>query len=282
MKEIKLFYGRNAVISNLDIYQSIQSLNAENCDILYVHSSLNFGVPNSQLRKSDLLNALIEVIYSLRVDTIIFPTYTFSFCNNLMYDVELSKTPMGVLNEFFRKQPGVTRSDDPLMSNALYGKNDFLVKNIGFYSCGKDSTFDLLHNTRLRTKFLFLGPVLGDCFTYMHYLESLYNVPYRYEKNFVGQIKKKGIIYNAEYSLFVRYGNVFPGFGSLIYENILLERGTARKKLLGDAAITVVDELDASRIYGELIYSYPNFFIKDVFKEEEKIPHIPVNNMVSL
>ena len=70
-------------------------------------------------------------------------------------------------------------------------------------------TFDLIHRTSLNVKFLFLGPSIGDCYTYMHYKEERVNAPYRYNKTFKGIITDKGHSYEDSFDLFVRYSNAF-------------------------------------------------------------------------
>lgn len=282
MQKIDLFKSKNGWISNLDIYNTLKQLDADQTDVLYIHTSLSFGIPNLEIKKKALLQHLFAIIQSLHVKTIIFPTYTFSFCNGQDFDLQNSKTSMGVLNDYVRQQSGAIRSVDPLMSNVLLGEETALVTNIGTHSCGENSTFDLLHKTSKKVKFLFLGTLIGDCFTYMHYIEDRVRAPYRYNKKYSGKIINNGVETVVDYDLIVRYGNVFPGTGSYIYENILIERGIAKKVKVGDSSISIVDEPKAYETYVELITRYPNFFIKDVFNESEKTPHIPVENMISL
>jgi aminoglycoside 3-N-acetyltransferase len=242
MKEILLFTGKNGSVTNKDLFEALQKLGAQNADVLYIHTALKFGTPNLLIPKKQLLFEILEVIKSLNVSTLIFPTYTFSFCNGNIFDVQNSKTPMGLLNDFVRSQEGAIRSIDPLMSNVLIGKHKEFVTNIGNSSIGDNSTFDLIHRTSLNVKFLFLGPSIGDCYTYMHYIEERVNAPYRYNKCFKGIITDKGHSYEDSFDLFVRYSNAFPGAGSYIYENILIEREEAKRIALGDGLITITDE----------------------------------------
>jgi aminoglycoside 3-N-acetyltransferase len=282
MQSINIFKTDKGTLSNIMLFNSLLELGAKECDVLYVHSGLNFGIPNSELSKGELLNTIIGVLKELEVKTIIFPTFTFSFCNGKDYSINDSKTSMGVLNEYFRKLPNVKRSRDPLMSNALLGENEFLIDNIGKFSCGKDSTYDLLRNSNLKVKFLFLGPKIGDCFTYMHYLENLFEVPYRYEKEFSGNVLENNELKEVTYSLFVRYGNVFAGAGSYVYENILLERGIAKRLEFGNANITILSESEATQVYKDMLEVSPNFFLKDIYDVSKKTPHILLENMISL
>lgn len=281
MKELILFKDKsNNSITNKNIFAVLKEIEANKCDILYVHTALNFGVP--MVKRLELLEELFKIFNDLSIPTLIFPTYTFSFPNKTDYDVQNSKTSMGLLNEYFRKQPNVIRSIDPLMSNALLGKNAELVTSIGKNSCGKDSTFDLLHKTELNVKFLFFGTRPGDCFTYMHYIEDYLNVPYRYSRSFSGNISDNNKTYIDTYNLPVRYSNVFPGPGSYIYENIMLERGISKNIKIGDSQITILPEQAAFTLYHDLIQSYPCFFISAPFNEDEKTTDFNIENMVAL
>jgi aminoglycoside 3-N-acetyltransferase len=280
MQEKILFKNKvDAVITNLQLKEILHELNVQ-CDILYVHTALNFGIP--QIRRSELLEELFSIFISLEIPSLIFPTFTFSFPNGEDYDVQNSRTPMGIFNEYFRKQNGVIRSTDPLMSNALLGKHTRFISEIGKNSCGKDSTFDMLHKTELNVKFLFFGTRVGDCFTFMHYIENELHVPYRYARPFTGKIINNGEIYTDTYYLPVRYNNVIPGPGSYIYENILKERGIAKQISLGDSKITVVPEQAAFAIYQDIVQSYPCFFISEPFDETKKTNEFNVTRMVAL
>ena len=208
MDEVKLFLPKDGCwVTNKSLTEKLLSLGADQCETLYIHTALSFGQPNPELRKSALLGELLNVIKGLGVRTVCMPTFTFSFCNGLDYNPAASASRMGVLNEFFRKQEGVIRSADPLMSVALLGEDRDLVEGIGHVSCGENSTFDKLRH-RDGVKFLFLGPKIGDCLTYMHYLEWLYGVDYRYNRVFRGKVTVGERTTEEEYALFVRYNGV--------------------------------------------------------------------------
>jgi aminoglycoside 3-N-acetyltransferase len=281
MKEIVLFNSKKGRVTNTDFLKTLCSLEADKADVLYIHTALNFGVPGD-LRKKELLDSMYDALKETGVETIIFPTYTFSFCNGVGFNVQNSKTPMGLLNDFVRQKDEAHRSVDPLMSNVLIGKHTDFVTKIGKCSVGKNSTFDLLHHTDLTVKFLFLGPRIGDCFTFMHYIEERENVPYRYRRSFTGEITDGSSCYEDRYELFVRYGNVHPGSGSYIYENILLEKGIAKKKRIGDGAITILDEKPAYSCYVDLLKMSPSFYISEPFDETLKTTIFEVTNMVAL
>lgn len=261
MKEIKLFSDiNNHWVTNIELLNLLRSIGADDCKILYIHSSLSFGIPNSALKKKELLETLFETILELGVNTVCMPTFTFSFCNGNIYCPKTSVSRMGVLNEFFRKQEGVVRSNDPLMSVALYGEDKDLVEGIGHSSCGANSTFDKIRH-RDGVKFLFLGPKIGDCLTYMHYLEWLYSVDYRYERTFRGQVMTNGELSVEEYDLFVRYRSVIPNIASYVYEQRMYDHKTAQIVNCGNSTISIVDELSASSEYKTCLDENPYFFV---------------------
>ena len=205
------------------------------------------------------------------------PTFTFSFCNGLDYNPATSTSRMGVLNEFFRKQEGVIRSADPLMSVALLGEDQDLVTGVGHVSCGENSTFDKLRH-RDNVKFLFLGPKIGDCLTYMHYMEWLYSVDYRYNRVFRGNVIIGDKTSVEEYALFVRYKSVVPNTASYDYEQKMYDNGTAFVAKCGDGTISIVDEKDASVEYKKCLDENPYYFVdfeNDVFVKDKtfKLDH---------
>jgi aminoglycoside 3-N-acetyltransferase len=281
-KKVDLFISKKGNVTNHDFLRVLLDLGANNTDILYIHSALNFGAPNKALKKSEILECLAEVLLELHVDTLILPTYTFSFCNNERFDINATKTPMGVLNEYFRINVDSVRSCDPLMSNILIGKNDNLVNGIRKNSVGLGSTFDLLAKSNKVIKFLFMGPRIGDCFTYMHYIEADQKVPYRYYRDFSGTISKSGLTYEDTYSLFIRYENVLPGGGSYVYENILHEKKLSNSIQLGESKITVVEKNVAHSVYLDLLNLSPNFFIDEPFNTANKINDFKFRKMVAL
>lgn len=247
-------------ITSQFIYNSLVNLGAHDCEILFVHSALNFGPPNSDLKNKELLKILLETLRKLNVPTLCMPTFTFSFPNGKVYDPESSKSRMGALNEFFRKQEGVIRSHDPLMSVAAEGIFKELITNTGCYSIGENSTYDILHHSN-GVKFLFLGPRIGECFTFMHYLEWLYDVDYRYNRCFKGVVSSGGQEKIVEQNLFVRYNGVTPNDFSFLYEDEMIERHAAKRIKLGNGHLSIVEEKKASEIYKEKLLNNPHCFV---------------------
>jgi|694.fasta_scaffold21854_5 aminoglycoside 3-N-acetyltransferase len=281
MSNLVLFESSNGPITRTDFYEALCKSGAADAEVLYVHTALNFGQPSKSLSRSQLLGELVEAILELGVKTVCMPTFTFSFCNGLGFDVQRSKSQMGALNENFRKRFDAYRSEEPLMSVAAIGADLDLVTNLGVESTGSDSTFDKL-SKRDGVKFLFLGVHPGDCFTYMHYLEWKAAVPYRYNREFTGEITNNGLVSTVTKKLFVRYNGVVPNSASYTYGDLLQEQGHLQRVHLGDSNLSCVPLQPAENLYLDLLASNPNYFITDPFNPEKVNDEFNVTNMVAL
>ena len=156
MKDIAVFEDQDHKIYHVqDIVDILRSVEADKCDYLFVHTDISFGKP--LLKRKAYCSAFYECLRELGVGTLVFPAFSYSFNNGEDYDVLSSKTSMGALIEYIRKQPGVVRSLDPMLSLIAVGKDTNWLKNIyGNNSLGAGSGLDLLHHLP-NVKFLFLG-----------------------------------------------------------------------------------------------------------------------------
>lgn len=280
MKELQLFNTRDGWLTNTDILRALEKAGVADCKILFMHTALSFGNPNPALPKSVLLHELFQIILSLTVPTICVPTFTFSFCNGQDYNVTLSRSKMGVLNEYIRQLDGTMRSVDPLLSVALVGEHTGLVKTIGHHSIGENSTFHKLHACQ-DVKFLFFGASLSQCFTYLHFIEERESVPYRYNRDFTGKITDGNQVWEDTYTLFVRYNGVEPVTNGVL-EEYLLKNNLLQKIGCGDSFISAIDEPIAYNTVVEFLHADNNVFIRHPFKRTEVNEEFHVTDMVAL
>jgi aminoglycoside 3-N-acetyltransferase len=167
------------------------------------------------------------------------------------------------------------------MSVAAFGEDLDLVQDLGIQSTGKDSNFDKL-DSRSNVKFLFLGVHPGDCFTYMHYLEWKARVPYRYDREFTGEVVDNGVSSTVTKQLFVRYNGVTPNNASYTYGDLLLERGDLSKVNVGDSSLSAVSLESARDLYLSLLNDDPNYFITEPFNVANVSDTFSAHNMVAL
>lgn len=267
-------------VTTLDVIAALENVDAHKADVLFIHTELSFGTPVPGLKRAQLLGLLYECIQSLGVATVCLPTFTFSFCNGLDYDVQTSRSQMGALNEFIRQLPSAVRSVDPLMSVAMVGRDQDLVTNLGRSSCGKGSTFDKLHH-RERVKFLFFGTRPAKCMTYTHYVEEMLAVPYRYHRPFTGKVRDRERETVETYDLFVRYHGVVPVRDDR-FERELIAKGLVQVAPLGQTEVLSLDERVVYREVAQKIERDRNYFLDAPFDASHPSKEFAVQNMVAL
>lgn len=259
------------IITDEDIISTLKSVAADQCETLFIHSDIMFGRLIAGIKRKELLEVLFQTIEKLGVKNVIVPTFTYSFCNNENYDIEESKTTMGAFNEFIRKKEGRYRTIDPLLSISVPNKLKEKFSYISENSLGEGSAFDILHNMD-GVKFLFFGAEMGDCFTYVHYVEKMMEVPYRFDMPFDGIIifSDGSRQYRRQVINTQCYGIKLPPKYDY-FENEMEEKGFLKKKWLGDRYIACLAEKDAYREIKRKIDNNINYFLARPFKQSELI-----------
>src|SRR5206468_7558871 len=115
---------------------------------------------------------------------------SYSFCNGEPFDIRESPSTVGALSERFRMLPEVRRTADPIFSTAVMGRVppewERPLFAVGDRDCfGEESVFAYLR--RSSAKLAFFGVGFEFC-TFVHHVEQLLGVPYRYMKDFSGTV----------------------------------------------------------------------------------------------
>lgn len=246
-----------------DVLDRLQSIGAADCEILFIHTDILFGRPNASLGRKGYLRALYQILLELKVPTLIFPAFTYSFPNGEVFDVRNSRTSMGALIEYIRNihPAGGYRSLDPLLSLLTIGKQtDLMAGKLGNHCFGPDSGFDRLHHQK-NVKFLFFGADFAECFTYIHYIEKVMDVPYRFDKSFTGTIiGYDGQACEHTHTIHTQCGGVvLKNFSQLKSE--LLQAGYLKSTRIGDLETVCIAEPDIYREVKNRITSDPFTFV---------------------
>ena len=249
-----LFIDGHKNIGKNELKAAVKSLGVDDNDVLFVHSDVSVFGKLATFNRSFILDSFIEALQeSVPNGSLILPTFTYSFCRGEKFSVKNSKSTVGALTEHFRKKKDVLRTNHPIFSVAIWGKQD------GFLNISKDcfdrkSIFGKLY--KKDAKLLFLGAPFQSC-TYMHYVEQMFKVPYRYMKTFKGKISN-GTEYEDEYTYFVRY--LDSNVDSAIEKagKHLLDNGFMKKKRLGSGEILLIE---AKVLYREIF----KLLKKDIF-----------------
>lgn len=265
------FDSRENELSESSLLDILLRVGAADCETLFIHSDIMFGTLAKGVKPKELCSILYDVLLKLNVPNIIVPTFTYSFCNHEIYDVLKSKTSMGVFNEFIRKLVGRYRTLDPLLSLSVPGSLASQFKNVSEHSLGENSGLDILHSLP-DVKFLFLGADMANCFTYVHYVEKMMDVPYRFDKTFEGEIidvdgntfQKSQTIHTqcSGVKLPKRYGQ---------FEKHLLEKNLLKQEQFGDKFISCISEKDAYLEIEGCISSNRFYFVEEPYKLDDLV-----------
>ena len=160
--------------------------------IVYVAgNTFNFGISSEEIKVfcKYFLFYLKKKIGSS--GGVIVPTATLNLIKNKkVYDKKKTKSyTMGIFSEYVRIQKQSYRSDHPLWSfSGLGTKVKKILKNVSYSAYGEGSVFDKLMD--YKTYFICLGEP-DTAIGMIHYVENLYGVPYRFNKEFYIKTKKK-------------------------------------------------------------------------------------------
>ena len=232
-------------------------------DVVFSHSNIGFfGRLDGAANADDVSAALAEAILA-RIGpggTLVVPTFTYSFPSKQVFDVENSASKMGAFAEWVRRQPNARRSADPCYSVAALGAwAQELTQAVPENSFGPDSVFARF--TRLGGKILNMNFDAGS--TLIHYVERELRVPYRFDKNFHGTIREKGVERGAKSVIWVRYlsddalAAAFEPFDSLARE-----QGKFVTRPLGRGAVGVISARDTFDLIRDTLPARPWFLTK--------------------
>lgn len=237
MSSKAIYYADSKQITQKDIENALAGLGIKKGDSIMVHSDIGSFGKLAAFDRTSLLQALVDSLKeSVGNGTIIMPTFTYSFFKNEPYDIANSKSTVGTLTEYFRKQTDVSRTIHPTHSVAVWGKHkkDFL--NIGKCTFGKGSIFGKIHG--MNCKIVFLGVPFHKSCTFIHYIEEMHKVPYRYMKKIRGKIiaDKK---YEDEFDFYYKYACFFNSFIGL--ERHVVKKGFLKEVRVGHGTISMIE-----------------------------------------
>jgi aminoglycoside 3-N-acetyltransferase len=176
-------------------------------DVLFVHGGMQSALRVAGETREQKMDTVIDALEAAVPEgALMLPTFTYSFCADEDFDVELSPSTVGMLSEHFRHRPGVRRTPEPIFSVAVQGplpedweRRVFAVGDVDCF--GEDSVFAYLYvcNANL----LFFGIGFEYC-TFLYFVEQRLGVDYRYFKDFRGDVVARGDRTAVTASYFVR------------------------------------------------------------------------------
>lgn len=265
-----MYRKNDGMINSADIINAIKNVGIKEGDAVFIHSDISIFGKLINTDRHEFLSDWVNIIRQVIKDgTVIMPTFTYSFCNDEIFDVNQSKSRVGVLTEFFRKYNGVKRTEHPIFSVAVLGEKDYI--DVSMDSFGIDSIFDKLK--RHHGKILILGSSFETSATFLHYIEQTVGVPYRYMKTFSGIIRKNGEERRMESNFYVRDLDMDIRLELNSLKSYLLEHNIAKQVFLGNGEILSIDAYELFEHGCKLIRQDKYFFVEQGIINVDNLPY---------
>lgn len=225
-------------------------------DTVFVHSSYSSlsrtpgGVENGP---QTVIDALLSIIKE--TGTLIMPTFNYDFLRGAKWDIRNSPSQMGILTELVRQDPHAKRMFHPIYSVAAIGKLADEIESLESTDCfGETTIFKKLRDWN--AKILVIGLPYSKSFTFLHHVEQLANVDYRYLKEFSGTaIDQNGNPHQLNITMFVR--DVDQGV-VLDFEPIgkILDDRVANIRQIGASTVRLLDCNQSFKVSLEAIQNF--------------------------
>jgi aminoglycoside 3-N-acetyltransferase len=172
------------MIGKSELIEGFQNAGVAAGDTLLVHSSFK-SLGGVEGGPQTVIDALLEVLSP--EGTLIMPTFNFDFNKGEPWDVRTTPSQMGVMTELVRCDPRAKRVFHPFYSFAIIGKHaDDLTRERYKSSYERNSVFGKLRD--LDGKIMIIGLDYTHSLTFVHHVEQMEGVDYRYMKAFSGEV----------------------------------------------------------------------------------------------
>ena len=233
---------------------AINNLGIDQGDFLFCHSNVGFlGFPEEADSKKGALKIIFDSIFEVigEEGSLVVPTYTYSFGKGEVFDPQNSISNCGMFSEFIRCSKDSIRSIDPSVSVAAVGANaESLLKALPTNAYSDDGLFARL----LKNNFKIFNINFDAGSTFLHYVERLNRVPYRYDKTFCGKMKTSNGLVTAESTLWVRDLDI-PGSEANFtrFNKAAVEEGLYKRQIVGRGIIGTITTADSLKLLNSLL-----------------------------
>ncbi len=218
----------------------------EKGDIVYVVSDiLALSIRARENKEKMDINRFIDSILAKvgSEGTVLIPTFNWGFCRGEAFDIKKTVSKTGALGNAALKRTDFVRTAHPIYSFMVWGKDKEMLAELDAKEAfGADSVFGYLH--RNHAKALIIGLPTMSGLTFVHYIEQMVGVPYRYPKDFKAPyIDAAGRESIRTYSMYVRDLDMDPkhinGFEPL--GKLLEQKGISKNYIINDVEFHTVD-----------------------------------------
>lgn len=210
----------------------------------------NIPVPSLDLAPRD----------DLATGTLVVPTFNFSFARGETYHPQ--ETPaegMGVFSEYVRRLPEAHRSRHPMQSLAAIGADAHPLSKLdtpGAFDAGSAFEYTLDQDYSI----LLLGCDI-QAVSLLHYSEQRAAVPYRYWKDFSGEIMTEGRLTRQTYRMWARDLELNPLLEIYAIEDLLKRRAQWQQVAINYGVVALFKARHFVQAAGDLLRQDPWIFV---------------------
>jgi aminoglycoside 3-N-acetyltransferase len=210
----------------------VDHLEIQKGDIVYIASNLIKLMRLAQKKEKEFSADKFIESFQKKVGpegTLLFPAYNYTLKSGQNFDIKKTQPITGALAVAAFRRPDFKRTKHPLHSFAVWGKyTEQLINMNNISSFASDSPFHFLYEKR--AKLLSIDLDLQHSLTFVHYVEELEKVNYRYWKSFAFEyVDDYGESSIKKYKLFAKrfgYINDVNALGSDFINKKALEEKT--------------------------------------------------------
>ncbi len=219
----------------------LSQLGIKKGDIILVNANiLNFIIKGKKnFVPEDFIDCLKKRVTNK--GTLIFPTYSWEFCEKRTFNYKLTRTISGALSNITLQRKDFKRTKNPIFSFTVYGSKKKTLCDMNHSNCfSLNSPFGYL--IKNKAKHFFINLDYQDAMTFVHVAEQLEKVKYRYMKTFNGiYIDESNNIKKRKYKMFVRKKNIKETIIDKKFDQILNKNKNIKKVFFNKISFSVLD-----------------------------------------
>ncbi|MCB0344512.1 MAG: AAC(3) family N-acetyltransferase [Bdellovibrionales bacterium] len=202
-----------------------------------------YGV--GKLEGADTREQFCEAIYAVVREalgpkgTLVVPTFSQQVgSHGVNYVHEETPCRTGIFAEYVLRRPDSIRSFHPVFSLTAEGSQaSRICENVSSTGFGHDSAMERLHRYGAKAVCIGFEYYTGHIVAGMHSIETLYGVPYYYNKIVTADVYRDGKKCNKDFVINVRYLDFNIAFDYRRFIDLMARRSHIRQAPVGDSCV---------------------------------------------
>ncbi len=169
---------------------------------IILHSNIAGILQFKKFNKDTACSYLFNYIKKFtRKSVLLIPTYNYNFTKGIKFDLKKTPSQVGLFSNYLLKRHYSKRTPNPIFSHLVFDPKLNFNKNISHnYAFGEKSIFNEISKKKFK---IICFCCSTDRITFLHHVETLMSVKYRFMKKFKGEIIDNKKRYKMIFNYFV-------------------------------------------------------------------------------